>query len=373
MFIDIVAGARPNFVKVASIISAIVATRQKGNNIRYRLVHTGQHYGPEMSDNFFHDLQIPWPHIDLGVGSASPATQAGLIMMGYEKLLLSEKPDLTMVVGDVTSTMACAIVAKKAGVKLAHVEAGLRSFDMSMPEEINRIVTDSISDYFFTTSTTANENLIKAGVLREHIFFVGNTMIDTLLKFESQFREPRLWKELDLMQRKYIVLTLHRPVNVDDIQHLKTLIEYIDKNVQNTPIVFPLHPRTALVLKQAGLATQNLNIVGPLGYLEFNFLVKKSMAVITDSGGISEETTVLNIPCLTVRSHTERPETVEQGTNMLVGRSLANIGAALDMLFNDSWKTGSIPELWDGKAGERIINIVNHLLSNQSKRHEIVS
>ncbi|RYE26283.1 MAG: UDP-N-acetylglucosamine 2-epimerase (non-hydrolyzing) [Sphingobacteriales bacterium] len=370
MFIDIVAGARPNFVKIASIISAISAAQQNGSNIRYRLVHTGQHYGPEMSDNFFRDLQIPWPHVDLGVGSASPATQAGLIMMGYEKLLLTEKPDLTLVVGDVTSTMACAVVAKKMGVKLAHLEAGLRSFDMKMPEEVNRMVTDAISEYFFTTSATACDNLLNTGISEDRIFFVGNTMIDTLLKFEGQFRKPKLCDELNLTQKKYIVLTLHRPGNVDDIQQLKTLIEYIDANVRNTPVVFPLHPRTALVLQQAGLATKHLHIVGPLGYLEFNHLVKNAMAVITDSGGVSEETTVLNVPCLTVRSNTERPETVELGTNMLVGECLEDMGTALDTLFKGEWKTGNIPELWDGKAGERAVAILGRLLQHHKNKHE---
>ncbi len=370
MLIDIIAGARPNFIKIASIVNAIEAAQQKGSNIEYRLVHTGQHYGANMSDNFFKHLQIPQPHINLEVGSASPATQAAMMMTGYEKALAEKKPDLTLVVGDVTSTMACTITAKKMGVKVAHLEAGLRSFDMSMPEEINRMVTDSISDYFFTTSVTAGQNLKNVGVEEERIFFVGNTMIDTLLRFESQFSRPELWDELGLNEKKYIVLTLHRPGNVDDIVKLKELIEHIDAKVYDTPVIFPLHPRTAAVLESSGLTTRNLNIVGPLGYLEFNHLVKNAMAVITDSGGVSEETTVLNIPCLTVRSNTERPETVEIGTNELVGGSLEVLSAALRLLFSGNWKEGKIPELWDGMAGQRTIAILERLLHHQNKKYE---
>lgn len=370
MLIDIIAGARPNFIKIASIINAIEEAQRKGSNIEYRLVHTGQHYGASMSDNFFKDLQIPQPHINLEVGSASPATQAGMMMIGYEKVLAEKKADLTLVVGDVTSTMACAITAKKMGVKVAHLEAGLRSFDMSMPEEINRMVTDSISDYFFTTSVTAGENLKNAGIEEERIFFVGNTMIDTLLRFEQHFREPEAWGNLGLAKKKYLVLTLHRPGNVDDIVKLKRLIEHIDANIYSMPVVFPLHPRTATRLESSSLNTQNINITGPLGYLEFNYLVQNAMAVITDSGGVSEETTVLNIPCLTIRSNTERPETVEVGTNELVGESLDALSAALKMLFSGNWKAGKIPELWDGMAGTRTVAILEHLLNHQNKKYE---
>jgi UDP-N-acetylglucosamine 2-epimerase (non-hydrolysing) len=265
-----------------------------------------------------------------------------------------------MVVGDVTSTMACAITAKKMLVPVAHVEAGIRSGDWSMPEEVNRIVTDSISNYFFTTSENANENLRKAGVSESQIIFVGNTMIDTLLKYRHRFRKPSIWDLADLKICNYIVITLHRPANVDEEGKLKDLINEIILHSHDIPIIFPVHPRTARGLNNIGINHPRLFMIEPLGYLEFNYIVERSKAVITDSGGITEETTVMGIPCLTFRDNTERPETIHIGTNELLGTNPKAIKPALDKLFSGKWKKGGIPELWDGKASERI---VNHLLN----------
>jgi len=261
-----------------------------------------------------------------------------------------------MVVGDVTSTMACTIVAKKTSVDVAHVEAGIRSGDMSMPEEINRIVTDSLTDYFFITSKYANENLLKLGVEKDSIFFVGNVMIDTLRKNELRFKQPKLWNELGLTEKKYFVMTLHRPSNVDEERLLVSLITKLTSLAKDYPIIFPVHPRTKKLLEGLNLNFNNLHYIDPLGYLEFNYLVKHAFAVLTDSGGITEETTVLNVPCLTLRENTERPETCEMGTNVLVGNDSAKIENAFKTLFSGTWKQGRIPELWDGKAAHRITN-----------------
>lgn len=356
MLVDIIAGARPNFMKIAPLIAEIQNATAAGKDIHFRLIHTGQHYDPNMSDNFFKQLGIPQPDINLEIGSGTQAEQAGNIMIGYERVLLNKKADLTLVVGDVTSTMACSIAAKKLEVKVAHVEAGIRSFDLSMPEEINRMVTDSITDYFFTTSVVANENLRKAGVGDEQIFFVGNTMIDTLLKNMDRLTRPAVWDKLQLIEKNYFVLTLHRPANVDEEAKLKTLIHEITNNVQGAPIIFPVHPRTAKILSGLGIEAENLHYVEPLGYLEFNYLVKHAKAVITDSGGITEETTVMGVPCLTLRNNTERPETISVGTNELIGTNPDAIKPALDKLFAGNWKKGGIPELWDGKTSERIVN-----------------
>lgn len=363
MKITLIAGARPNFMKIAPIIHAIKSAQEAGENILYRLVHTGQHYDTKMSDTFFEELNIPHPDINLECGGGTQAEQTAAIMVAFEKDLMANPTDLVIVVGDVTSTMACSIVGKKMDTKVAHVEAGIRSFDLSMPEEINRMVTDSITDYFFTTSDFANENLRKAGIANERIFFVGNVMIDTLRANEQRFRPPTFWKAKGLVPQQYVVMTLHRPANVDEGDKLKTLIEEIVANTHQLPIIFPIHPRTAKIFRDLGIVSDSLHIVEPLGYLEFNYLVKHSKAVITDSGGITEETTVMGIPCLTLRNNTERPETITMGTNELVGTNPAAIKPALDKLFTNKWKKGGIPELWDGKAAERI---VYHL----SKLHE---
>ncbi len=359
--ITIIAGARPNFMKVAPLIHEIQNRRQAGSKLEYRLVHTGQHYDKQMSQTFFEELGIPEPDVNLGCGGGSQATQTAAIMVAFEKELENNPCDLVLVVGDVTSTMACSIVAKKLCTKVAHVEAGIRSSDMSMPEEINRVVTDSLTDYYFTTSEVANQNLRHSGVPDDRIFFVGNIMIDTLLVNMPRFNKPAVFDEKCLSKGGYFVVTLHRPANVDEAGNLKKLIDEIIANVHGLPVIFPIHPRTAKVFKEAGICADNLHIVPPLGYLEFNYLVKNSLAVITDSGGITEETTVMGIPCMTLRDNTERPETCTIGTNELVGTSPDNIKPYLAKLFNGEWKKGAIPPLWDGKTATRIIDILQKL------------
>ena len=355
MKLTLIAGARPNFIKIAPIIHAIQRACNKGAAISYRLVHTGQHYDRVMSAAFFDELNIPSPDVNLGAGSGTQAEQTAAIMVAFEKDLIGNPADLVLVVGDVTSTLACSIVAKKLQTKVAHVEAGIRSFDLSMPEEINRMVTDSITDYFFTTTEFANQNLRKAGVPQESIFFVGNVMIDTLLANRHRFKPPMVYHALKLQKKNYLVMTMHRPANVDETEKLRAFIHAITQNVRGLPVIFPIHPRTAKVLKEADIAADNLHVIEPLGYLEFNYLVEHAKAVITDSGGITEETTVMGIPCMTLRNNTERPETVTLGTNRLIGTDPSKIKPALDELFTNNWQKGCIPDLWDGKTAERII------------------
>ncbi len=365
MKIDIIAGARPNFIKIAPIIDAIKYSNTEGKQLSFRLIHTGQHYDKLMSDSFFVQLKIPEPDFNIGAGGGTQAEQTAVIMTGYEKILLEHGiPDLCLVVGDVTSTMACAIVARKMLVKVAHVEAGIRSGDWTMPEEINRIVTDSIANYFFTTTTLASENLKKQGVDDERIFFVGNTMIDTLIKHRSRFVKPKFWDDLKLEKGHYLLLTLHRPTNVDDKKKLQDFLMEILKNSFQVPIIFPVHPRTAKVLTELNLNSGKLHLTQPLGYLEFNYLAENAKAVITDSGGITEETTVMGVPCITLRDTTERPETITIGTNELIGTNPLSIKPVLEKLFKGQWKKGNIPQLWDGKTAERIVAILWKLLSN---------
>jgi UDP-N-acetylglucosamine 2-epimerase (non-hydrolysing) len=358
MLIDLIAGARPNFMKIAPIIDAIKAAQKEGKNIHFRLVHTGQHYDKKMSGDFFEQLGIPTPDVNLEAGGGTQAEQTAAIMIRYEKLLMEKKPDLTLVVGDVTSTMACAISAQKMHVKVAHVEAGIRSGDWTMPEEINRLVTDSITNYFFTTTEVANQTLRQSGVAEDRIFWVGNTMIDTLLKHRSRFIQPGIWETAGLTAGKYIVMTLHRPANVDEESNLKYLIEEIIAHTHGLPLVFPVHPRTAKVLEGLGINAPQLHLVEPMGYLEFNYLVERAKAVITDSGGITEETTVMGVPCMTLRNSTERPETVDMGTNELLGVDPKAIGPAMEKLFSGNWKKGSIPPLWDGGTSKRIVEVI---------------
>lgn len=360
--IDIIAGARPNFMKIAPIIGAIEARMLEGSSLRYRLVHTGQHYDARMSGDFFAQLGIPEPDVNLEVGSGTQAEQTAAIMVRYEKLLLEKPSNLCLVVGDVTSTMACSIAAQKLGVKVAHVEAGIRSGDWTMPEEINRMVTDSITNYFFTTSDTANRNLQNTGVENNRIFFVGNTMIDTLLTNLDRLRPPAFWSELGLNSGQYFVVTLHRPANVDGIEHLLALLLAIGKGCRTLPVVFPVHPRTAKTLHELKDMPSNIRFVEPQPYLEFNYLVKHAKAVITDSGGITEEATVMSVPCMTLRNTTERPETVTTGTNELLGTDPANLKPALDKLFAGEWKKGEIPEKWDGRSAGRIVEVLEQLL-----------
>ncbi|SHL93355.1 non-hydrolyzing UDP-N-acetylglucosamine 2-epimerase [Mucilaginibacter sp. OK098] len=361
MLIDIIAGARPNFMKISPVIDSIERAKKDGKDILYRLIHTGQHYDKNMSGSFFDQLGIPHPDINLGAGGGSQAEQTAAIMIGYEKVLLDKKADLCLVVGDVTSTMACAIVAQKLLVKVAHIEAGIRSGDWTMPEEINRMVTDAITNYFFTTSAIADRNLRNAGVGDERIFFVGNTMIDTLLKNRNRFIKPAIWDKLGLETGQYLVITLHRPANVDEEGKLKELMEQILIHTQNLPLIFPVHPRTAQTLNILGIGDANLHMIEPLSYLEFNYLVERAKAVITDSGGITEETTVMGVPCITLRDNTERPETITIGTNELIGTDPKAIEPAMKKLFSGQWKKGGIPPLWDGKTADRIVECLLQL------------
>ncbi len=365
MLADLIAGARPNFMKIAPITHAIRQAQQQGGDIRFRIIHTGQHYDKNMSDSFFEQLGIPKPDHNLGAGGGTQAGQTAAIMTGYERLLQAgPRPDICIVVGDVTSTMACSITAKKLGIRVAHVEGGIRSRDWTMPEEINRVATDSITDYFFTTSDAANRNLASEGITPDRIFHVGNTMIDTLYSQLDHLRKSDLWDELGLHDGAYFVMTLHRPANVDEEQTLRDLINNIMDHSGGEPVVFPTHPRTRAILNSLGLTRPNLHYVDPLGYLEFIYLVRSARAVITDSGGITEETTVLGVPCLTLRDNTERPETVTMGTNELIGTDPAAIGPALEQLMSGNWKTGQIPDKWDGSTSQRIVEILLDLAAS---------
>ena len=355
--ITIIAGARPNFMKIAPIIKAIKKAKTTGEEINFRLVHTGQHYDKKMSGSFFEQLGIPEPHANLEAGGGSQAEQTANIMVRFEQELQENPADVVLVVGDVTSTMACSIVAKKLNTQVVHVEAGIRSGDLSMPEEINRMVTDAITDHFFTTSEIANENLKKAGVEEERIHFVGNTMIDTLLSNMEKLIDPELVINGEPLEEKnYFVLTLHRPANVDEEEKLKDMMQAIINGTGNLPVIFPVHPRTAKILQNLGIEHDRLHYVEPLSYLEFNFLVKNAKAVITDSGGITEETTVMRVPCLTLRDNTERPETITLGTNELVGTDPQQLKPYLDKLMTGDWKKGGEIPLWDGKTAQRIVD-----------------
>lgn len=365
--IDVIAGARPNFMKIAPIIRQLRRREAEGGKLRYRLVHTGQHYDYLMSGEFFRQLGIPQPDFNLEVGSGTQAEQTAGIMVGYEQLLAQRRSDLCLVVGDVNSTMACAITARKMVVPVAHVEAGIRSGDWTMPEEINRVVTDSIANWFFTTSKFANENLHQAGVDERSIFFVGNTMIDTLLANLDRLRPSPTWEELGLKPGGYLVVTLHRPANVDLAHSLALLLRAIANGARGLTVVFPVHPRTRKTLEQLPEIPATIVLVEPQPYLEFNFLVKHARAVITDSGGITEETTVMGVPCMTLRNSTERPETISVGTNELIGTDPALLASAFDCLFEGRWKKGSVPEKWDGRTSERIVEILEMLLLSEVK------
>lgn len=356
--IVLIAGARPNFMKIAPIIDAIHKAREEGAMLEYALIHTGQHYDARMSEEFFIQLGIPEPDVNLEAGGGTQAEQTAAIMVRFEKYLSEHPADLVLVVGDVTSTLACTIVAKKLNTKVAHVEGGIRSGDMTMPEEINRIVTDSVADYFFTTSRTANENLLREGKEKQQIHFVGNTMIDSLLKHMPRFRQPECWKALGLNPGQYFVMTLHRPSNVDSRDQLAAIFDEIERNSGDYPIIFPVHPRTRKNMEQFGLALKRVHLTEPLGYLEFNYLVKHACGVITDSGGITEETTVMGVPCVTLRNSTERPETITEGTNVLIGTDPSRLGPEIGKMVKRDWKKGSIPELWDGQAAERIVDVI---------------
>lgn len=361
-----VVGARPNFMKMAPIIEAM--NRYPGE-IEHLLVHTGQHYDERMSRSFFVDLGMPKPDIDLEVGSGSHAEQTARIMVEFEKVCLRERPDLVIVVGDVNSTLAGTITAKKLGIKVAHVEAGLRSRDMSMPEEINRLCTDVLCDYLFTTDHFANENLLAEGISPDKIFFVGNVMIDTLLKHKELARGIGLVERWGLKPGGFATLTLHRPSNVDDPVILGGILDALNEIAKEIPIIFPIHPRTKKMVGQFGFGgyfscadkPQGLWITDPLGYLEFLHLNMNAMMVITDSGGLQEETTVLGVPCVTLRNNTERPITCEVGTNFIVRNSRDNILHYTSKVLNGEVPRGSVPEKWDGKAAERIVEFLRDL------------
>ncbi|MEN8265211.1 MAG: UDP-N-acetylglucosamine 2-epimerase (non-hydrolyzing) [Nitrospirota bacterium] len=361
----IVAGARPNFMKVAPLIRAIKKNNKesKGSKtiINFLLVHTGQHYDISMSDNFFRELELPKPDVNLEVGSDSHTRQTANIMTRFEKICLKEKPDWILVVGDVNSTMACTLVAAKLGIRVGHVEAGLRSFDRTMPEEINRLVTDVLADLLFTPSEDADENLFKEGISKEKIKRVGNIMIDTLILNLEKARENKTHEEMGVKEKHYAYVTLHRPSNVDNQLSLSAILECLCRLSGKIPVVFPVHPRTRKQFETYDLwekaqTTSGLILTDPLGYLDSIGLVDKTKFVLTDSGGLQEETTFLNIPCLTLRPNTERPITITEGTNRLT--SLATLNNDIEHMLNGYSSQGKIPEYWDGKTGERIIEVI---------------
>jgi len=362
MKLFLIAGARPNFMKIAPIIRAIKKHNNHNKNfpIQCKLVHTGQHYDHEMSSTFFNDLSIPEPDIHLNVGSGTHAEQTGKVMIGLEKILLKEKSNLVMVVGDVNSTLAGALTAAKLHIPVAHVEAGLRSYDRRMPEEINRLLTDSISDYLFTPTEEANKNLIKEGIPPEKIHFVGDIMIDNLFFNLKKADKSKIVEKLRL-NSSYTLLTLHRPSNVDEKKKLKNIFQALNKISQKIPIVFPAHPRTKKRIEEFGLKNyldRRIKLIEPLGFLDFLKLMKGAQFVITDSGGIQEETTVLQIPCLTLRDTTERPITITNGTNTLCGNDPKKIIKEVEKILKGKKKKIKSLEFWDGKTAERIIKIL---------------
>jgi UDP-N-acetylglucosamine 2-epimerase (non-hydrolysing) len=352
-----IVGARPNFMKIAPIYAEM---KRRGSEFDPLIVHTGQHYDAKMSDAFFNDLGMPEPDVYLGIGSASHAVQTAKIMLEFEPVILREKPDWVLVVGDVNSTIACALVCSKLGVKIAHVEAGLRSGDRTMPEEINRILTDSISDLLLTPSPDGNENLKREGIADEKVKLVGNVMIDSLFRNLEFAQNSNILNELGLESKDYATLTLHRPSNVDEKEVFESLLDALTEISRQIPIIFPAHPRTKARIEEFGFSERiensNIVITEPLGYLDFLKLMSNSKLVLTDSGGLQEETTALKIPCLTLRENTERPITIELGTNKLVGTDPEKIKSeAFDILAREDFtKDAKVPPLWDGKTAERI-------------------
>lgn len=366
-----VVGARPNFMKMAPIHKAFSQLMVKDSeqnlsqNIQHLICHTGQHYDDTMSKIFFDDLELPEPDYYLGVGSGSHAEQTAKIMIEFEKVIIKEKPDLVIVYGDVNSTAACSMVASKLGVKIAHVESGLRSFDRAMPEEINRVITDHLSDFLFVTERSGIENLKSEGILEDKIFFVGNTMIDSLVHYESKIEKSEILKLLDLNCNTgiepYFVITLHRPSNVDLKYRMMQFVNLLNDFANEVKIVFPIHPRTKKNLYDWGLEdkfNQNILLIDPIGYIDFLALIKNAVLVLTDSGGIQEETTYLSVQCITIRDNTERPVTVEVGTNHLVGTDFEAVKKVIREILNGNVKSGAIPDKWDGKAAERISKIL---------------
>ena len=394
-----VVGARPNFMKIAAICDAVKDFNDAAGHekIQHLLVHTGQHYDANMSDFFFNDLELPNPDLCLGVGSGSHSEQTARIMERFEPVLLNEKPRVVLVVGDVNSTLACALVAKKTSYlsaedgldspTLAHIEAGLRSFDRSMPEEINRIVTDSVSDYLFTTEESGNRNLIAEGISLSKIHFVGNVMIDTLLRHRERARESTILSDLQLCNysgaKSFAVLTLHRPSNVDHTGTFSKMIRAFFEIAKQMPVIFPAHPRTLKRIQEMDLGDYfvdhfmdgpepwdsrvRIRLVPPLGYLDFLSLLSSAKVVFTDSGGIQEETTILGVPCITLRNNTERPVTIESGTNVLVGADPNRILAEFSNVLRGKLKLKEAPKYWDGYAAKRIIDIISHDFCTEAK------
>jgi UDP-N-acetylglucosamine 2-epimerase (non-hydrolysing) len=364
-----VVGARPNFMKIAPIMAAYTQYEA----IEPLLVHTGQHYDERMSDLFFRQLGIPEPDANLGIGSGTHAEQTAGIMKAFEPIVAERRPDAVLVVGDVNSTIACGLVAVKSGAKLVHVEAGLRSFDRTMPEEINRLLTDAISDLLFCTEQSGVDNLLREGIPREKIFLVGNVMIDTLLKNKARAEDSTLLSELGLDPRNYAVVTLHRPSNVDDAAVLSRILDALDVIQKEIPVIFPIHPRTrrnlaSCALGQRAEEMKGLHLLDPVGYLDFLHLMANSRLVLTDSGGIQEETTILKVPCLTLRENTERPVTVEVGSNQIVGADPERILRAYRGVMDGRWREPAIPPLWDGRAAERIVEILVRELAPDAAR-----
>ncbi len=358
-----VVGARPNFMKIAPIQREM---SRDNSGIQPFLVHTGQHYDERMSKLFFDDLQLPQPDVYLGVGSGSHAGQTAKVMVEFETLCLTEKPDMILVVGDVNSTLACSLVAAKLHIPVCHVEAGLRSFDRRMPEEINRIVTDSISDILFTSEPSGNINLEKEGVDPAKIVYVGNVMIDSLLFFKEKSTASPVLEQLEFTSGEYALVTLHRPSNVDQPDTLNQILDAFEVIQQDIPIILPIHPRTEKNLKRFGLderlkSMTGIRLLPPQGYLDFMKLSHNCRFVMTDSGGIQEETTFLGIPCLTLRENTERPVTVEIGTSEIVWNDTDKIIANARKILNGKWKQGRVPELWDGHTAERIVEVLTHV------------
>lgn len=353
-----VVGARPNFIKIAPVIRQMC----KVKNIEPMLVHTGQHYDKNMSDIFFKELMLPKPDLYLNASGTTQLQQIADIMVKLENALVKLRPQLVIVVGDVSSTLAAALAAVKLNIPVAHIEAGLRSFDRSMPEEINRILTDAVSDYLFTTCKDANFNLIKEGVDKKKIFFAGNVMIDTLNMLKPKINNIAAWQGLKLKKQGYALLTLHRPSNVDDKSVLENILKTMVRISKVMPVVFSVHPRTQKIISDFKMdryiKNVNFKYMPPQGYLDFLSLMQGAKMVLTDSGGIQEETTVLGVPCLTLRKNTERPITVTQGTNTIVGNNMRKLGKYIKKIINNDYKTGKIPELWDGNAAVRIVNIL---------------
>jgi len=353
----LVVGARPNFMKAAPLMREFAAR----DGIEARLVHTGQHYDANMSKIFFEELELPEPDMYLGIGSGSHAEQTAKVMVEFEKVVLEDRPDVIIVVGDVNSTVACSLVGSKLWIPVAHVESGLRSFDLAMPEEINRMVTDILSRFCFTTSPEAETNLMKEGVGEERIFFVGNIMIDSLMNFVDKADGSAILNRLGLVEKEYMLVTLHRPSNVDNPDELRELFAMLSRLAERMPIVLPIHPRTKKMLESADppiALSEHLNLIGPAGYLEFVGMMKTAGIVVTDSGGIQEETTVLGVPCVTVRENTERPITIEVGTNILAGTDPARVEAAVNGILDNGIGDHSLPPLWDGKTAGRIADIL---------------